>query len=99
MTTDILAHADWEMIPLYMRGGVRRWIESGILPGSFLTAVVSNDLRKAVGKADDVNVRLLHEYISFFYNYAPSGCWGSPEKVEAWHRRGGHHGAVAENAA
>ncbi len=42
--------------------------------GSFLTAVVENDLDGAVGKADSVNVRALPIYIKYFYNYAP-GQW------------------------
>ena len=39
--------------------------------GSFLTAVVENNLDEAVGKADSVNVRALPIYVKYFYNYAP----------------------------
>lgn len=39
--------------------------------GSFLTAVVENDLEGAVGKADSTNVRALPVYLKYFYNYAP----------------------------
>jgi hypothetical protein len=71
-------------IPDYMVGGIERWIEHGIYPGDFLTAVIENDLREACGRADDTNQKLLYQYVSFFYNHAPSRCWGSPEKCEAW---------------
>ena len=71
-------------IPAYMVGGIVRWIVNGIPPGDFLTAVLSNDLKGACERADDTNQHLLFIYCNFFYNYAPSQCWGSPEKVLAW---------------
>lgn len=72
------------LIPDYMIGGIDRWIDHGIPPGDFLMAVLCNNLKEAVARADDVNVKLLPAYVSFFYNDAPSECWGSPEKVLAW---------------
>ena len=74
-------------IPERMMGGIRRYIDHGIEPGHFLTAVICNDLREAVGRADEENVQLLREYVLFFYNEAPSPCWGSPEKMRAWTAR------------
>lgn len=71
-------------IPGYMLDGIRRYIEHGIEPGSFLYAVICNDLREAVGRADDMNLRNLPAYVSYFYNEAPAGCWGSREKFELW---------------
>jgi len=71
-------------IPDHMVGAIERWIEHGIPPGDFLMAVLCNDLKEAVGRADDINVTLLPAYVSYFYNDAPSQCWGSPEKVLAW---------------
>src|SRR5699024_8873505 len=50
--TDRLAHADWSLIPQHMRASVRRWIEHGVLPGGFLSAVIRNDLVGAVRCAD-----------------------------------------------
>lgn len=71
-------------IPNYMVGGIMRWVEEGIPPGDFLMAVIENDLKEACGRADDTNRQLLWNYCNFFYNYAPSQCWGSPEKAKAW---------------
>jgi len=71
-------------IPEYMHAGIERYIVQRIKPGSFLTAVLSNDLRKAVEQADGLNITLLPDYVKFFYNYTPSGCWGSAAKVEEW---------------
>ena len=63
-------------IPGYMHGGIIRFYEDGIPPGGFLTAVIDNDLKTALAKADDTNQQLLREYVMWFYNYAPSGTWG-----------------------
>lgn len=81
--------ADWSLIPDYMIGGLRRYIENGIAPGSFLTAVLSNDLRRSFDCADDENGRRIGDYVRFLYSYAPSQCWGSPDKFEAWCKQGG----------
>lgn len=87
--------ADWSLIPRYMIGGLRRYIEHGVAPGHFLTAVLSNDLRGAFERADDVNSAAIGNYLRFLYNYAPTGCWGSADRFNAWCQRGG----LSERAA
>lgn len=76
-------------IPKRMHGGIKRWIMEGITPGDFLQAVISNDLRMACAQADPENLMILGRYAKLFHNFAPSTCWGSPEKLEAWQKRGG----------
>ena len=71
-------------IPERMMGGISRYIEQGIPPGDFLTAIITNDLREAVGRADDENLRNIPAYVSYFYNEAPRQCWGSQAKMDAW---------------
>ncbi|MES2531950.1 MAG: hypothetical protein V4636_13010 [Pseudomonadota bacterium] len=71
-------------LPDYMQTGMAYYLAAGIEPGSFLTAVLCNDLRGACMRADTTNQRRLYDYVFFLYNYAPSTCWGSPEKVDAW---------------
>lgn len=71
-------------IPDYMVEGLENYVEHHIAPGSFLYAVITNDLRGAVERADDTNIRLIHKYVGWFYNHAPHGCWGSPEAFENW---------------
>lgn len=51
--------------------------------GDFLTAVVSNDLMNAMGRADSYNRATIFQITSYIYNELPSTCWGSPEKVAA----------------
>ena len=94
-----LDHVNWDLIPHHMQGGVRRWIEDGIKPGQFLAAVLCNDLKEALGRADDINRDRLHDTVSFFYSHAPIGCWGSPENFADWHKSGGLNGLERQTAA
>ena len=77
------------LIPEYMVGGLRRYIEHGIRPGKFLEAVLSNNLYRAAVYGDETNVPLLGHYIKYLLNHASADCWGAPEKVEAWIAKGG----------
>lgn len=49
--------------------------------GHFLTAVLENNLRDAVKRADSEALRNLPAYVGYLHNVADSRCWGSPEKV------------------
>lgn len=85
-------------LPEHMHGSIQRYLLNGIPPGSFLTAVLENDLMEAFGRADDDNREALFEWVRFIYNYAPTGCHGSSEKVSAWISRGGLCGSEMESA-
>lgn len=52
--------------------------------GSFLRAVLENDLMESVGRADEYNLAALPHIVAYVYNRLPLGCWGSPEKVRDW---------------
>jgi hypothetical protein len=71
-------------IPEHMMAGLLRYIEHGVYPGDFLTAVLENDLKEAVGRADDANLQCLPAYVGYLYNEAPGLCWGTPERVRNW---------------
>ena len=75
-----------EMLPDYMVGGLVRYFNNRIPPGSFLTAVLSNDLMEAASCADDNNRQYLFQYCMLLYNNAPGrpNGWGSPEAVATW---------------
>lgn len=72
------------LIPQHMRGAVRRYFLEGIPPGSFLTAVLTNNLMDALGYADDDNRHALPSYGEFLYNHVPAASFGSPDRVKAW---------------
>jgi hypothetical protein len=73
-------------IPSHMHGGIVRYVEQGVVPGGFLTAVINNDLRMACANADIHNQSKLHAFVMWFYNQAPSGCWGHENAVRDWCR-------------
>ena len=77
------------LIPRHMRDGVTRYIEQGIPGGSFLTAVMENNLVQAYNRADESNTEAMHGWAAFLYGYLPTNAWGSPEKVAAWIAHGG----------
>lgn len=81
--------ADWALIPHHMHGAVRRYVMRGVPPGSFLSAVLANDLMEAIGRADHLNEARLKEWGVFVYNFMPAACHGSYEIVEAWIAKGG----------
>ena len=71
-------------IPERMMGGIKRYVEHGVQPGSFLTAIIENNLSRAVGQADNENLKNIPAFVSYFYNECPLACWGSPEKMKGW---------------
>lgn len=75
---------DYSKLPEPLRKGTKLYIEKGVKPGSFLTAVICNDLKEAVGQADDESLKHLRQILSFFYWEVPGSIWGSPGKMECW---------------
>jgi len=82
----------YSRLPEHMQDGARRYVERGIPPGSFLTAVLENDLLGAFKRADDENAACMRDWASWLYNECPAGAQGSPEKVAAWIASGGLNG-------
>lgn len=72
------------LVPEHLREGLERYIEQGVPPGHFLTAVIENNLVEAFGRGDEESLSRLRDLVIWFYNYSPSPCWGSPEKRLAW---------------
>jgi len=54
-----------------MMDAINQYIENGIEPGDFLTAVICNDLREACGRADDENLANLPAFVGYFHSRAP----------------------------
>ena len=85
---------DYEKIPEHMREGLRLYIESGIEPGSFLTAILENNLVRAYQTADDINIARMKDWVTFLYWDLPSDCWGSPQVVQTWLETAGTKGVT-----
>jgi hypothetical protein len=71
-------------IPLHMRDGIRSYVLDHLPVGGFLTAVIQNDLSAAASAADVENEIALGRWAKLLYNYAPSACHGSRNRMEAW---------------
>jgi len=69
-------------IPEHMHDAICLYYEQGVEPGDFLSAVINNDLKNAVGRADHINLPCLHHFVRWFYWNPPSGTWGYPGAVE-----------------
>lgn len=80
------------MLPQHMRQPMVNYIEKGFAPGGFLNAVVANNLKEAVARADSINRHYLPEYADYLTWYAPASCWGSQARVDAWVVAGGLEG-------
>lgn len=75
-----------------MQEGAKEYFEDGIPPCGFLYKVLINNLTRAFGHADDINLNYMFEWASFLYNEAPRSSWGSEQDVKKWIERGGING-------
>lgn len=81
------------LVPDHLQAGLRRFIESGVRPGSGLSAIISNaPLREALAAMDEVTLLAGRQIVLFLHNYAPSSCWGSNADFERWIDAGGLRG-------
>ncbi len=71
-------------IPDHVLPGLARWLVNGIVPGSFLEAMLSNDLRGVMQSADDENLQRIPDIWNFLYMEIPSSAWGSHERMVKW---------------
>ena len=79
-----MSHPNYDLLHPHLRESFRRYIEQGIPPGSFMRALLSNDLREIFARADELNGSEVRNYVMWLWNNAPAFCWGSPEAVDAW---------------
>ena len=78
---------DENQCPLEIQQSLKRYVEHGIPPGSFLEAVLCNDLMQAFGRADHLNIEALPHICAYVYNKIPSSSHGSPEQYGLWLER------------
>jgi hypothetical protein len=65
---------------------IKRYVDSRLPPGGFVTAVLANDLRESLVRADHINRHYIREIVTYCWNEIPASCWGSYEKVDMWLR-------------
>ena len=69
-------------VPAHTAGAIDRYLNHGFEPGSFVMAVMHNDLNRAVASADSVNQAALVDIVKFFYNEVPARAWGNADRVQ-----------------
>ena len=91
---DPIDYADLtRLVPVHLRPGLRRYIEEGVRSGDALWSILCNaPAFEVAARVDDMVLPRLREIYSFLYGYAPSDCWGSEAKCQAWLDRGGLRG-------
>jgi len=72
------------MIPRDIQASLERYAANHVPTGSFLAAVLSNDLFDAVGRADDNNIVALPNIVKWIWSNLPRNCWGDRERVREW---------------
>lgn len=71
-------------VPESLHAGLVEYFAAHRPTGSFLHAVLENDLTRACLKADPINRYCVADIVAFLFNVGPAKAWGSPEKVAAW---------------
>jgi FPC/CPF motif-containing protein YcgG len=67
------------------RASLKRYFNDHVETGSFLKAVLCNDLEEAVKRAtNDQTWDCLPHLVRMLYQEAPRNAYGSPEKVQDW---------------
>lgn len=85
----------YDLVPPSLRDGTYRWIEYGITPGGFLTAIICNDLFMAWRLADDENHRRFAEIVGWWHEHAPEGSRGNETTFGWWKSQGGLQRTIA----
>lgn len=75
---------NYALIPERIMQNLLHYVKGEEAPGSFLYAVLTNDLWGAVGRADQEMKPLIPILVSYIHWEVPSGCHGSKEAVKAW---------------
>lgn len=60
------------------------YVLNGTTPGSFILAVLCNDLWLTFSKADDDNLKRVFATIYYVHNCLPRESWGSESAVKNW---------------
>ena len=58
-------------IPEHLQAGILRYVEHGVQPGGFLTAVLNNDLLGAFRRADPESRKAIPDIVNWFQNNHP----------------------------
>lgn len=73
------------ILPEHSAQSLIRYIEHGDIElGDFMTALVENDLRRSMLRADPTMAEALPALVLWMYHEAPAMCWGSRAAMLNW---------------
>ena len=78
------SHNQYHKIPAGTRYAIARYLLHGIQPGGFLSAVLRNQLRESLMKADPDNRKHLMLLLGFLFNEAPACSHGAADSIDKW---------------
>jgi hypothetical protein len=87
------------MIPSSIKSAIDAHAELGHRCGDFVQAVLENNFREAVVRADRESYKALREIAQYVYCSLPSDSHGSQEKVKYWRDRFKYDDVVSRDAA
>jgi len=73
-----------EWIPKETIGCIERYVSSGLDPGDFVQAILSNDLMEACKRADENNLKAIVAIAQHVYSHVPRNCYGTKTIVRLW---------------
>jgi hypothetical protein len=82
---------EWDFfskVPEHTRGALERYFLYAFEPGSFVKAVLCNDLYSSVARADTWNKQALADIVSWIAKNAPEGSWGHEDYYKEWINKG-----------
>lgn len=71
-------------VPEHLQDGIKRYLIDRIQPGSCLQAVLENDLRDAVLRADETTLLALPSIVKYLFAEAPKEAYGEKGVVSKW---------------
>lgn len=71
-------------VPENIAQGMVSYIVLGVIPGGFCQAVIQNDLRGAISRADGWSLQRIKPIVDFMNMHAPAPCWGGEKELRAW---------------
>ena len=79
----------FDALPPALARSMKDYVMNGAPPGggSFMEAVLSNNLKESFGRADDRNRAALFDTVSWCYRHLPAEAWGFLEKIQEWCER------------
>lgn len=77
--------ADWPSLDDTWAQSMELWVLNGIPPGSFLEAVLANDLQSAALRSHPANTwESIMSLARWLLNVAPKECYGSYDNLKKW---------------